>query len=73
MSSDRVSWEGTTGTNTEQISSHSTVVQEHSAFASATNKWILGEDESKDAALRSSHKYQSAADIILFKVYMLKL
>ena len=71
LSSDRVSWEATTGTNTEQVSSHSTDVQERSAFVSATNEWILTGDASKDAALRSSHKYESAPDIILFKVYIL--
>ena len=73
MPSDRVSWEGTTGAKTEQISSHSTAVQGRSAFASATNERILTGDGSKDAALRSSHKYESAPNIVLFKVYKLTL
>ncbi|XP_078432242.1 zinc finger FYVE domain protein isoform X2 [Wolffia australiana] len=64
-SPDRGSWETMTGASQDQ--SYSTDFQERPAFISAAEEWVLTGDPNKDAAIRSSHKYESVPDISLFK------
>uniref|UniRef100_A0A1D1Z361 Zinc finger FYVE domain-containing protein 26 n=1 Tax=Anthurium amnicola TaxID=1678845 RepID=A0A1D1Z361_9ARAE len=65
--SERVSWEAMAGIQEERISSYSADAQERPPFVSVTEEWVLTGDPNKDAAVRSSHKYESSPDIILFR------
>lgn len=66
--SDRVTWEAMTGIQEERISSFSTDGQERLPSVSIAEEWTLTGDPIKDESIRSSHRYESAPDITLFKV-----
>lgn len=65
--SERVAWEAMTGIQEEGASLHSTDGQERPSVSIA-EEWMLTGDPIKDEGVRSSHRYESAPDIILFKV-----
>lgn len=67
--SDRGAWEAMTGIQEDRISSFSADGQERLPSVSITEEWMLTGDPLKDENIRSSHRYESAPDIILFKVY----
>jgi len=66
--SDRVAWEAMTGIQEDRVSSFSTDGQERLPSVSITEEWMLTGDPPKDEGIRSSHRYESAPDITLFKV-----
>ena len=66
--SERVAWEAMTGIQEDRVSSFSADGQERLPSVSISEEWMLAGDTSKDEAVRSSHRYESAPDIILFKV-----
>ncbi|BAT78232.1 hypothetical protein LR48_Vigan04g211500 [Vigna angularis] len=68
--SDRVAWEAMTGIQEDRVSSFSTDGQERLPSVSITEEWMLTGDPSKDESIRSSHRYESAPDITLFKALL---
>ncbi|CAL5205097.1 unnamed protein product [Lathyrus oleraceus] len=68
--SDRVAWETMTGIQEDQISSFSTDGQERPPSVSIAEEWMLTGDPLKDESIRSSHRYESAPDITLFKALL---
>lgn len=62
--SERVPWEAMAGIQEDPS------VDGHERFSSMfiAEEWMLTGDASKDDAVRSSHRYESAPDITLFKV-----
>ncbi|KAJ4837974.1 hypothetical protein Tsubulata_031787 [Turnera subulata] len=66
-SSERVAWEAMAGIQEDRISTHSADGQERLPTVSIAEEWMLTGDANKDEAVRSSHRYESAPDIILFK------
>lgn len=66
--SERVAWEAMTGIQEDRVSSFSADGQERLPSVSISEEWMLTGDTNKDEAVRSSHRYESAPDIILFKV-----
>lgn len=66
--SERVAWEAMTGIQEDHVSSYSADGQERLPSVSIAEEWMLTGDVGKDEAVRASHKYESAPDIILFKV-----
>lgn len=66
--SDKVAWETMTGIQEDRISSFSTDGQERLPSVLIAEEWMLTGDPLKDESVRSSHRYESAPDIILFKV-----
>lgn len=66
--SDRVAWETMTGIQEDHISSFSADGQERPPSVSIAEEWMLTGDPLKDESIRSSHRYESAPDITLFKV-----
>lgn len=66
--SDRVAWAAMTGIQEDSVSSYSVDRQERLPSVSIAEEWILTGDPIKDEAVRSSHRYESAPDITLFKV-----
>ncbi|RVX19573.1 Retrovirus-related Pol polyprotein from transposon RE1 [Vitis vinifera] len=65
--SERVAWEAMTGIQEDRVSSFSADGQERLPSVSISEEWMLTGDTNKDEAVRSSHRYESAPDIILFK------
>lgn len=68
MQSERVAWEAMTGIQEDRVSSFSADGQERLPTVTIAEEWMLTGDLKKDEAVRSSHRYESAPDITLFKV-----
>lgn len=66
--SERVAWEAMTGIQEDRVSTFSADGQERLPSVSISEEWMLTGDTNKDEAVRTSHRYESAPDIILFKV-----
>jgi zinc finger FYVE domain-containing protein 26 len=66
--SDRVAWETMTGIQEDHISSFTADGQERLPAVSIAEEWMLSGDPLKDESIRTSHRYESAPDITLFKV-----
>lgn len=71
MASERFSWEGMPGIQEELNSSYSTDGQERVPFVPVAEEWVLTGDPNRDVTVRSSHKYESSPDFVLFKVLFL--
>ncbi|XP_074272051.1 uncharacterized protein LOC141595969 [Silene latifolia] len=67
---EKVAWEAMTGIQEDRVSSYSVDGQDRLPSASITDEWMLTGDLKKDDAVRSSHRYDSAPDIILFKALL---
>ncbi|KAL5975523.1 hypothetical protein ACLOJK_019847 [Asimina triloba] len=65
--SERVAWEAMAGIQEDRVSLYSADGQERLPSVSIAEEWMLTGDQMKDDAVRSSHRYESAPDIILFK------
>ncbi|XP_031125569.1 uncharacterized protein LOC116027922 [Ipomoea triloba] len=70
MQSERVAWEAMTGIQEDRASSFSADGQERLPTAAIAEEWMLTGDLKKDEAVRSSHRYESAPDITLFKALL---
>ncbi|KAF5743274.1 Zinc finger FYVE domain-containing protein 26 isoform 3 [Tripterygium wilfordii] len=68
--SERVTWEAMAGIQEDRISSFSADGQERLPSVSIAEEWMLAGDANKDEAVRASHRYESAPDIILFKALL---
>ncbi|XP_048494067.1 uncharacterized protein LOC104887752 isoform X2 [Beta vulgaris subsp. vulgaris] len=68
--SEKVAWEAMTGIQEDHASSLSTEGQDRLPSVSIAEEWMLTGDPIKDDAFRSSHRYDSAPDIILFKALL---
>ncbi|XP_073135906.1 uncharacterized protein [Henckelia pumila] len=68
--SEKVAWEAMTGILEDRVSSFTADGQERLPSASIATEWMLTGDLKKDEAVRSSHKYESAPDVILFKALL---
>lgn len=68
---DRATWEAMAGIQEDRVSTYTTDGQDRLPSVSITEQWMLTGDTNKDDAVRSSHHYESAPDIILFKVQMI--
>ncbi|KMT16908.1 hypothetical protein BVRB_2g043800 [Beta vulgaris subsp. vulgaris] len=68
--SEKVAWEAMTGIQEDHASSLSTEGQDRLPSVSFAEEWMLTGDPIKDDAFRSSHRYDSAPDIILFKALL---
>lgn len=66
--SERVAWEAMAGIQEERTSSYSVDGVERIPSVSVAEEWMLTGNASKDEAVRASHRYESAPDVILFKV-----
>ncbi|KAI4316248.1 hypothetical protein L6164_024246 [Bauhinia variegata] len=69
-SSDKAAWEAMTGIQEDRISSFSADGQERLPSVSIAEEWMLTGDPIKDESIRSSHRYDSAPDITLFKALL---
>ncbi|KAL3655643.1 hypothetical protein CASFOL_000039 [Castilleja foliolosa] len=65
--SEKVAWEAMTGIQEDRVSVFSADGQERIPSVSIAAEWMLTGDLKKDDAVRSSHRYESAPDIVLFK------
>ncbi|XP_024993509.1 uncharacterized protein LOC112527248 isoform X2 [Cynara cardunculus var. scolymus] len=65
--SEKATWEAMAGIQEDRVSSYSMDGQERIPSVSIAEQWMLTGDPYKDEAVRSSHHYESAPDIILFK------
>lgn len=68
--SDRVAWETMTGIQEDHISSFAADGQERLPAVSIAEEWMLSGDPLKDESIRTSHRYESAPDITLFKTLL---
>lgn len=68
--SERVAWEAMTGIQEDHVSGFSEDGQERIPPVSIAEEWILTGDPVKDDAVRLSHRYESAPDVILFKALL---
>lgn len=68
--SEKVAWEAMAGIQEDRVSLYSADGQERLPSVSIAEEWVLTGDTSKDDAVRSSHRYESAPDIILFKALL---
>lgn len=66
--SEKVAWEAMTGIQEDRVSLYPTDGQERFPPVSIPEEWMLTGDPNKDDTVRFSHRYESAPDIILFKV-----
>ncbi|KAL6533903.1 hypothetical protein OROHE_013736 [Orobanche hederae] len=69
MQSDKIAWEAMTGIQEDRVSVFTADGQERTPVSIAA-EWMLTGDLEKDEAVRSSHHYESAPDIILFKALL---
>lgn len=69
MQSERVAWEAVAGIQ-EERPSYPVDGQERLSSVSIAEEWMLTGDPNKDEAVRSSHRYESAPDITLFKALL---
>lgn len=67
---ERVAWEAMTGIQEDHASSYSADGQERLPLVSISEEWMLTGEAIKDEAVRTSHRYESAPDIILFKALL---
>lgn len=65
---DRVAWEAMAGIQEDRASSYFGDGTERLPSVSIADEWMLTGDATKDEAVRAAHRYESAPDIILFKV-----
>ncbi|GMH10819.1 hypothetical protein Nepgr_012660 [Nepenthes gracilis] len=70
MPPEKIAWEAMTGIREDRSSSYSADGQERLPSVSIAEEWMLTGDTKKDDAVRSSHRYDSAPDIILFKALL---
>ncbi|XP_052210694.1 uncharacterized protein LOC127813651 [Diospyros lotus] len=68
--SEKVAWEAMAGIQEDPVSSYAADGQERLPSVSIAEEWMLTGDLKKDDAVRSSHRYESAPDIILFKALL---
>ncbi|KAI3468258.1 hypothetical protein Pfo_024921 [Paulownia fortunei] len=68
--SEKVAWEAMTGIQEDRVSVFTADGQERLPSVSIAAEWMLTGDLRKDEAVRSSHRYESAPDIILFKALL---
>ncbi|KAK4420008.1 hypothetical protein Salat_2413700 [Sesamum alatum] len=68
--SEKVAWEAMTGIQEDRVSVFTADGQERLPSVSIAAEWMLTGDLKKDEAVRSSHRYESAPDIILFKALL---
>ncbi|CAK9164522.1 unnamed protein product [Ilex paraguariensis] len=68
--SERVAWEAMAGIQEDRISLYSADGQDRLSAVSIAEEWMLTGDPNKDEGVRSSHRYESAPDIILFKALL---
>ncbi|KAF8034628.1 hypothetical protein BT93_C0822 [Corymbia citriodora subsp. variegata] len=68
--SERVAWEAMAGIQEDSMTSLSAEGQDRFPPVSIVDEWMLTGDPSKDEAVRSSHRYESAPDVILFKALL---
>lgn len=68
--SERVAWEAMAGIQEDRVSLYSVDAHERLPSVSIAEEWMLTGDPIKDEAVRSSHRYESAPDIILFKALL---
>ncbi|XP_077246440.1 zinc finger FYVE domain protein isoform X2 [Tasmannia lanceolata] len=66
--SERIAWEAMSGIQEDCV--YSADGQERFPSFSISEEWVLTGDPIKDDAVRLSHRYESAPDIILFKVLL---
>ncbi|MFS8030630.1 hypothetical protein Hanom_Chr17g01536291 [Helianthus anomalus] len=64
---DKATWEAMAGIQEDRVSSYTIDGQDRLPSVSIADQWMLTGDILKDEAVRSSHHYESAPDIILFK------
>ncbi|CAM8967442.1 unnamed protein product [Rhodiola kirilowii] len=67
-SSEKPPWEAMAGIQEDHVSSFNSEGQERLPSVSVSEECMLTGDPIKDEAVRSSHRYESAPDLILFKV-----
>ncbi|GAB2275600.1 hypothetical protein Dimus_010360 [Dionaea muscipula] len=63
-------WEAMTGIQEDGVMPYSGDGQERLPFTSISEEWMLTGNPEKDEIVRSSHRYDSAPDIILFKALL---
>ncbi|XP_058075240.1 uncharacterized protein LOC131223756 isoform X2 [Magnolia sinica] len=68
--SERVAWEAMAGIQEDRVSVYSADGQERLPSVSIAEEWVLTGDPTKDDPVRSSHRYESSPDIILFKALL---
>ncbi|XP_031374174.1 uncharacterized protein LOC116188838 isoform X3 [Punica granatum] len=68
--SEKVAWEAMTGIQEDSMAPFSTDGQDRLPPVSIADEWMLTGDPIKDEAIRSSHRYQTAPDITLFKALL---
>ncbi|XP_021746280.1 uncharacterized protein LOC110712151 isoform X1 [Chenopodium quinoa] len=68
--SEKVAWETMTGIQEDHASSLTADGQDRLPSVSIAEEWMLTGDPKKDDGVRSSHRYDSAPDIILFKALL---
>ncbi|KAL2897846.1 hypothetical protein RDABS01_039628 [Bienertia sinuspersici] len=68
--SEKVAWEAMTGIQEDHASSFSSDGLDRLPSVSIAEEWMLTGNPKKDDAVRSSHRYDSAPDIILFKALL---
>ncbi|CAM8879042.1 unnamed protein product [Rhodiola kirilowii] len=66
-SSEKPPWEAMAGIQEDHVSSFNSEGQERLPSVSVSEECMLTGDPIKDEAVRSSHRYESAPDLILFK------
>jgi zinc finger FYVE domain-containing protein 26 len=71
--SQRVAWEAMAGIQEDRISLPAIDGQERLPSVTMAEGWVLTGDPLKDEGVRLSHRYESAPDIILFKVHRTSL
>ncbi|XP_071701623.1 uncharacterized protein [Rutidosis leptorrhynchoides] len=64
---ERATWEAMAGIQEDRASSYTVEGQDRLHSVSTAEQWMLTGDINKDEIVRSSHHYESAPDIILFK------
>ncbi|CAI9784832.1 unnamed protein product [Fraxinus pennsylvanica] len=68
--SDKAAWEAMAGIQEDRVSLFTADGQERLPSVSISPEWMLTGDPEKDGVVRSSHRYESAPDIILFKALL---
>ncbi|XAR70903.1 hypothetical protein NMG60_11027941 [Bertholletia excelsa] len=68
--SERVAWEAMAAIQEDRVPFYPGDGQERLPPVSIAEEWMLTGDPHKDDAVRSSHRYESAPDIILFKALL---
>ncbi|PWA48255.1 hypothetical protein CTI12_AA488720 [Artemisia annua] len=68
--SDKATWEAMVGIQEDRVSSYTMDGQEGLPTVSTAEQWMVSGDANKDEVVRSSHRYESAPDIVLFKIFL---